>query len=114
MFYAISKAGEKEIEDKSATQENSLRKRKHVNNRKSEWHISGISSSDSDFETDGTEDEFLPSIRNSGVPERGLRGFLAHQAASRKNGAPVFPQYPNIAGNSIALSAVRSRGQTFG
>lgn len=113
-FYSISKASEKKIEDKSVTQGKSPRRRKHVNYRKSERHISGITSSDSDFETDGTEVEYLPSIQNSGVSKRGLRGFLAHQATSRKKRIPGIPSKFEYCWQLNCFECCKNRGQTFG
>lgn len=51
--------------------------------KKTEWHVSGMSSSGSDFQPDGTEDEYVAEIENPRNPKTRLRGNMAFQAAWR-------------------------------
>lgn len=89
----------------------SLRKRK-PHKQPNEWQISGLSPSESDYSTDGTEDEYLPSLPQP--KSKSLRGVLAYQSSRRQKGAFIHTAKSNIPGESNVLLGVSSRGQISG
>lgn len=115
-FNAIYKANKEAAENESTASQQCqrrTRKRTSVNYKKAdEWHVSGMSASGSDFETDGTEDEFAPNMPRS--HRQSVRGILAYQGTTRQRGALVHTQKSPIAGTSSALVGVSSRGQMSG
>lgn len=87
------------------------RKRKSTK-QQTQWHISGISSSGSDYSSDGTEDEYVPISQQP--KSKSLRGILAYQASRRQKGAFIHTAQSDIPGESNVLLGVSSRGQISG
>lgn len=88
-----------------------LRKRKSTK-KPAEWRISGMSSSESDYSPDGSEDDYLASAQQPKT--KSLRGILAYQASRRQKGAFIHTAKSVIPGESYVLLGVSSRGQISG